>query len=365
MTIKYTVTGNINSVTNSMQKPIRRAARLTSLFFLATIGVFANAATSLDPQTFALAVQTASEMPRLHSLLISHDGEIVVEEYFNGRRANQAANVKSVSKSFMSALIGIAIEQGYVSGLDQPITDYYDELLDAADAQKRDITVGDLLSMRAGLESTSFRNYGAWVLSDDWIRFALQQPLESPPGSRMRYSTGNTHLLSGILTRATGMSTMQFAKESLTRPLGIQLASWQTDPNGIYFGGNNMEFTPRHMLQFGELYLNAGRVAGQQIIPEKWVNISTQRLVESSREKGRYYGYGWWSRDIAEVAVNYAWGYGGQFIMIAPALDLVIVTTSSTQADGGSRPHTRNLYKLLEQQVVLPAATNNKSVTTD
>lgn len=365
MTINYTATANIKSATNSVRKTLQYALNALSLFFLAATGVNANAAASLDPQTFALAVQTASDMPRLHSLLISHDGEIIVEEYFNGRRANQAANVKSVSKSFMSALVGIAIEQGYVSGLDQPINDFYGDLLDATDAQKREITIGDLLSMRAGLESTSFRNYGAWVLSDDWIRFALRQQLESTPGTRMRYSTGNTHLLSGILTRATGKSTMQFARESLTRPLGIQLASWQQDPNGIYFGGNNMEFTPRHMLQFGELYLNAGRANGQQIVPEKWVNISTQRLVESSRERGRFYGYGWWSRDIAGVAVNYAWGYGGQFIMIAPALDLVIVTTSSTQADGGSRPHTRNLYKLLETKIVVPAARNGKDRTAD
>lgn len=308
-----------------------------------------------DDTLFSAAIETANEMPRLHSLLVSQGGELVVEEYFNGRNARQAANVKSVSKSFMSALVGIAIDKGYLEGLEQPIGDFYEQILVGAENEaKRDITIGHLLSMQAGLESTSFRNYGAWVLSDDWIAFALRQPVETAPGTRLRYSTGNTHLLSGILTQATGMDTMQFARETLTNPLGITLAAWQTDPQGIYFGGNNMEFTPRHMLEFGKLYLNMGRANGKQIISESWIETSVQRLGESRREEGRYYGYGWWLRDMAGVEVHYAWGYGGQFIMVAPALDLVAVTTSSSQPGSNRRPHTRNLYKLLEDEIVRP-----------
>ena len=203
-------------------------------------------------ETFAEALQTAQSMPRLHSLIVSHKGTIIVEEYFNGRSALQRANVKSVSKSVMSALVGIAIDKGHVTGLDQPISDYYAEQLDG-DSSKENISIGNLLSMQAGLETTSFYNYGAWVLSDDWVSFALNQPVLSPPGTRMHYSTGNTHLLSAILTQATGQSTLAFARESLAQPLGIELSEWQQDPQGIYFGGNNMELTPRQMLAFGEL----------------------------------------------------------------------------------------------------------------
>lgn len=317
--------------------------------------MFAGDAAAPSRETFANALQVAQGMPRLHSLLISHDGELLVEEYFNGATANRAANVKSVSKSFMSALVGIAIEKGYVEGLNQPIGDFYADLLAGDEnAAKRAITVGNLLAMQAGLQSTSFRNYGAWVLSDDWIGFALGQPLENTPGTRMRYSTGNTHLLSGILTQASGMSTLQFARQNLTGPLGIQLGHWQMDPHGIYFGGNNMEFTPRHMMVFGELYLNNGRANGRQILTGDWIKTSTQRLMESSREQGRFYGYGWWLRDMAGVEVTYAWGYGGQFILIAPALGLVVVTTSSSEPGDDRRRHTRSLYELLERQIVEP-----------
>ena len=306
---------------------------------------------------FASALDIANRMPRLHSLLISYQGELVLERYFNGRNPGQTANVKSVSKSWISALVGIAIERGYIDGLDQPMSAYYDDLLeDDADAPKRSITIGNLLSMQAGLETTSFYNYGAWVLSDDWVQFALQQPMLAAPGTRLLYSTGNTHLLSAILTRATGKSTLQFAREVLGQPLGFHIEAWPTDPNGIFFGGNNMEMTPRQMLAFGKLYLNKGRANGRQVIPEAWVETSLQPLVESSRERGRYYGYGWWMRDMAGVTTAYAWGYGGQFILLAPALDLAVVTTSNSLPGNDRRSHIRSLYEVLEQQVVQPVA---------
>ena len=118
------------------------------------------------------------------------EGELLLEEYFNGASAARKANVKSVSKSVMSALVGIAIERGHIEGVDQPLADFYDDSLDSG---KRAITIGNLLSMQAGLETTSFYNYGAWVVSDDWVAFALDQPVRSPPGTRMRYSSGNFH----------------------------------------------------------------------------------------------------------------------------------------------------------------------------
>src|SRR5690606_10421134 len=152
------------------------------------------------------------------------------------------------------------------------------------------ITIENLLTMQSGLESTSNRNYGAWVLSSDWVAYALRQPLESAPGTRMAYSTGNTHLLSAILTEATGLSTLAYARRVLGEPLGFHLASWPTGPEGIYFGGNDMEMTPRQMVAFGELYLNGGRADDRQIIPERWVEASLEPRAESTRERERYYG---------------------------------------------------------------------------
>ena len=315
-----------------------------------------GAAESLDSATFDLALQSARGMPRLHSMLVSQDDTLIVEEYFNGRRPSDSANVKSVSKSIMSALVGIAISQGHIESVDQPIADY-DGLHDAEeDPRKQAITVGNLLSMQAGLETTSFYNYGAWVLSDDWVRFALEQPMIAEPGTRLLYSTGNTHLLSAIITEATGGSTWRFARDQLARPLGFDLPAWPQDPKGIYFGGNNMELTPRQMLEFGRLYLNRGTADGRQVIPADWIDLSLTPRVESSRESGRYYGLGWWIKPMAGFEAPYAWGYGGQFIMLIPELELVVVTTSSSEPGAGRRQHIRSLYDLIEAHIVRPAA---------
>ncbi len=310
------------------------------------------------------ALEMAGSLPRLHSLLISRDGELLVEEYFNGRSASSVANIKSASKSVLSALIGIAINEGYIKGVDQPIGDFFGEQLEGeSNRTKRNITVGNLLTMQSGLETTSNRNYGAWVQSRDWVGFALNQRLERPPGTLMEYSTGNTHLLSAILTIATANSTLVFAREALGQPLGFYLAQWPRDPTGIYFGGNDMEFTARQMMAFGELYMNDGMVDGRQIISAEWVADSLQPRAISTRESGRYYGYGWWLREMAGHVTPYAWGYGGQFIVLVPDLELVVVTTSSSLPSDARRPHLRQLFDLFEFLVVAPLSDRANSST--
>src|SRR5690606_7686 len=153
--------------------------------------------------------------------------------------------------------------------------------------------IEDLITMRSGLETTSNRNYGAWVLSGNWVRHALRQPMVDRPGGRMIYSTGSTHLLSAIVTRATGTTTLAFARATLGRPPDLGIPGWTRYPQGIYMGGNEMALRPRDMLRIGELYLNDGRYQGRQIVPEAWVRSSIEpRTV--SRFGDREYGYGWW-----------------------------------------------------------------------
>ncbi len=323
---------------------------LSTIFCLGS----ASAEPGIDASVFSEALDRADDMDRLRSLLVSQQGELILEQYFNGSDRHTTANVKSVSKSVLSALVGIAIDEGHVQGLDQPIVDYFAERL-GGDPAKGAITVGNLLSMQAGLETTSFYNFGAWVLSDDWVGFALDQPFLAQPGTRMLYSTGNTHLLSAILTQATGMSTRDYAQRVLGEPLGIRVQPWTRDPKGIYFGGNNMEFTPRQMMAFGELYMNKGRANGQQVVPEEWVDLSLTPVVRSTRNIERQYGYGWWMRDMAGLPTAYAWGYGGQFILLVEDLGLVVVTTSSSQPGNTRRRHIRALYNLLEDKIVQPA----------
>jgi CubicO group peptidase (beta-lactamase class C family) len=298
------------------------------------------------------AVEAAAKLPRVHSLLVSWRGQLLLERYFNGVKPTRLANLKSASKSVVSALVGIAIDRSLIAGLDTPIASYFPDLLAGEpDARKRKITVEDLLTMRSGLESTSSRNYGAWVQSANWVRYALRQPLLSDPGTTMQYSTGNTHLLSAILTKVSGTSTWQFARDALARPLGLSLAQWPRDPQGIYFGGNDMLLTPRQMLAFGELYLNGGRANGHQVISARWVSASLESRTRS-RRGDRFYGYGWWIRDLAGYRTAYAWGFGGQFIFLVPDLDLVVVMTSTATVGEGRRDHLGAVYDIVEHLVV-------------
>jgi CubicO group peptidase (beta-lactamase class C family) len=299
------------------------------------------------------AAERAASMPRLHSLLVSWRGELLLERYFNGARATRPANIKSASKSVISALVGIAIDRGFIEGVQQPIADYFPRLLaNESHGAKRQITIEDLLTMRSGLESTSNRNYGAWVQSPDWVQHVLTRPLRRPPGMLMEYSTGNTHLLSAILTRAAGKSTWEFAQQELAKPLGFALPQWPRDPQGVYFGGNDMEMTPRQMLAFGELYLNRGRANGRQIVPAEWVAESLTLHTQSRRDTRRYYGYCWWSRELGGRQTWYAWGYGGQFLFLVPSLELVVVTTSSTAVDRSRANHNRMIYDLVERHII-------------
>ncbi|MEX0963487.1 MAG: serine hydrolase [Pseudohongiellaceae bacterium] len=308
------------------------------------------------PENYRRAHEAASQLPRLHSLLISRGDELVFEKYYNDRDPSRPANMKSASKSVISALVGIAIDQGLIDSVDVKLSEYFPELRAGNDTtEKQQITIENLLTMQSGLESTSNRNYGKWVLSDNWVEFVLNQPLVAEPGTRMLYSTGSTHLLSAILTKASGMSAKQFAQDNLAAPLGFSMSYWPQDPQGIYFGGNDMEMTPRQMLQFGRLYLNDGIYGDEQVIPSAWVQESHQPRARSPRGQGRFYGYGWWLRDLAGMQVPVAWGYGGQLIFVVRELDLVVVATSESTPSPSRRGHLGSLYDLVQEHVLLPA----------
>ena len=310
-------------------------------------GVFpaVETAAALEP-----AVAWVADLPRMQSLLVSVDGELHAEGYFNGAAPQRAANLKSASKSIISVLVGIAIDRGYVEGIDATLDQFFPEYLD--DPSKGRITVEDLLTMRSGLETTSNRNYGRWVQSGNWVRHVLTRPLVAEPGTQMIYSTGSTHVLSAIITRASGLDTHRFATRYLGEPLGISVPRWTADPQGIYFGGNEMSMTPRDMLAIGEMYLNCGRLGTTQIVSEDWVHTSIVAHATRTRSPDRAYGYGWWVRDLDGHDAFYAWGYGGQFIYVVPDLRLVTVMTSSPIPGQGLRAHRQSLYDLMEDEIV-------------
>jgi CubicO group peptidase (beta-lactamase class C family) len=298
------------------------------------------------------AAKAAAGLPRLRSLLVSHRGSLVLERYFGGARAATPANIKSASKSVIAALVGIAVARGLIKSVNQPIVDYFPELAKDPEKGKRAITIEDLLTMRSGLESTSGRQYGAWVQSKNWVRYVLAQPLVDEPGTRVEYSTGSSHLLSAILTKATKTSTWQFAQAELAKPLGFPLARWLQDPQGIYFGGNEMLMTPRQMIRFGELYENDGRVGDRVVIPSDWIDRTQVGRGRSRWGSDREYGYGFWIREFAGHKSYYAWGYGGQFIFVIPRLDLVVVTTSRSDVSRERRDHNDAIYDIVENLIV-------------
>jgi CubicO group peptidase (beta-lactamase class C family) len=307
-----------------------------------------------DPPDLTGARRAASQLPRLHSLLVSWRGALILEHYAVGVRTSSLANIKSASKSVISALVGIAIERGYIKGVDEPIVRYFPELARDPDPRKRQITIEDLLTMRSGLESTSGGNYGEWVRSRNWVRHALARPLVSDPGTSMEYSSGSSHLLSAILTKATKTTTWQFARSALMKPLGVTLARWTQDPQGIFMGGNEMLMTPRQMVTFGELYANEGRHQGKPIVSARWVETSCEPRTESRWNSDRRYGYGWWIRELGGRETCFAWGYGGQYIFVFRDLELVVVTTSSTSVDEERRGYRRTLFDLVAREVVVP-----------
>ncbi|MQA91802.1 MAG: serine hydrolase [Gemmatimonas sp.] len=308
----------------------------------------------LEREHLQAALDDAAELPRLRCLVIARHGEIQAEECFRGANPGSYANVKSVSKSVISAVVGIAIADGHLTGADQPIYPFLSEYLEGDTASvKQRITVGNLLSMQSGLERTSGNNYGRWVTSSNWVRYAITRPMVAAPGSTRLYSTGNSHLLSAILTEATGRSTWDYAREKLAEPLGMRLPRWPVDPQGVFFGGNDMLLTPRDMIRFGDLYRNRGRIGDRQVIPERWIEDSLAPRTRS-RSGDEHYGYSWFIADVGGHPMFYAWGYGGQYIFVVPDLELTVATTSDPD-DARSRGHNQAIISILRNEIV-PAA---------
>lgn len=305
-----------------------------------------------DTRALAVAEAQAQALDPLNSLLIFHRDTLVVERYFRGMHADRAVNVKSVSKTLLSPLVGIAIRDSLIVGPEQPLPELLPEYFQG-DVQplKWHLTVHHLLSMTTGLESTSFRNYGAWVSSRNWVRFALEQPVVCPPGGCRTYSTGNTHLLGVILSRQARADLRTWSQEVLFDDLGIRLQPWDRDPQGHYLGGNNMRLTPRDLIAFGRLFLDSGRVDGRQLVPWVWIEQSW-RVRGRSRWNGHGYGYLWWTRRINGETVRFAWGYGGQFLFLVPRLDLAVVVTSSLEDRPRGVRHNPRVYDLLGCYVI-------------
>ncbi len=299
-------------------------------------------------------------IPRLSAFILFQGDRIIREHYADGGARDRPLNTKSASKSILNALTGIALQRGHLQSLDDPVSrflpEYFRQMPD--DDARRRITVRHLLTMSSGLPSTSIGNYGAWVTSGDWVGYALGREVQHAPGTTMTYSTGDTHLLAAVLTRAIGQPLRQFAQQHLFGPLGMRVGGWDRDPQGIYFGGNNLALSPSALLRFGRLYLEQGQHEGRQILSAEWIAESWQpRFLNSSFNRRHDYGYLWWHTKYAGHSTWFAWGYGGQFLFVVPELDTVVVVTGDPDARerGGN-----NLVYALMGQVIVPWAAANR-----
>ena len=288
-------------------------------------------------------------MSQLHAILVQRGDEIIVAEAPRGRGLDRVANIKSCSKSIVGLLTGNAIAQGSIPSVDATIGEIAPSIIPSdATPGVEDLTIEELLTLRAGLEGTSGRNYGAWVNSEDWVAFALRRPMVASPGGRMIYSTGTTHILGAVLAVATGKSLLAQARAALGQPLGIEIPAWTQDPQGYYFGGNEMALTPRGMLRIAALMRDQGRFDGDQIIPADWIDQSTQARTRSPYS-GFDYGYGWF---LTRSGFIIARGYGGQIIAAHPEQDLAVAITSDPTSPARSGGYFGQLMDLLEGPVL-------------
>jgi CubicO group peptidase (beta-lactamase class C family) len=308
---------------------------------------------SMDPAERKTIRRRTRDLPPLQSLIVARSDSTVLEFHRDGLSPEDPVNIKSASKSVLSALVGIALERGDLSTINQPLTHFFPEILGNASDAKQTITVRDVLLMRSGLESTSFENYGPWVTSNHWLRYALTRPMKSRPGSETNYSTGNSHIIAAVLSKATGRDLKDYAQDHLFDPLNVRIRAWQRSPEGYRFGGNNLSITTEAMLKFGRLYLNDGQWHGQQVVPADWVEESTARIVFDTHH-GYPYGYFWWNARYHGLDVDFAWGHGGQYVFVVPERDLVVVTTSDLQSVIGTDDYTGRIHTLLKESI-LPA----------
>jgi CubicO group peptidase (beta-lactamase class C family) len=290
------------------------------------------------------------QYPLVHSMLLVKDGRLVFEEYCYGQDREQKHTMASVTKSITSILFGIALDQGKIESLDQEIYTFFPKYkgthwID----QQYDITLRHVLSMTAGLDwneklpYTDPRNDNtAMNASDDWLGYILDREMVGVPGEKYEYNSGLSFLLGEVIKQAAGENASQFAEKYLFEPLGISEYTWRVNAQGLCDTGGGLFLRPRDAAKISRMMLDGGRWQGRQIVPEEWVRESTR---QQTRPNDYAYGYQWHLKrfTVMNTALRciQAAGYGGQFLMLFPALDLVVLFTAGDYNGDGGRPYIR------------------------
>ena len=317
----------------------------------------------LDPMVVAELYLNAAELETLYGLLVIKNGHLIAEGYFNEGTFDRKNQLQSATKSYTSALVGIALDHGCFSSVDQKMMDFFPEFTgQITDPRKEQITIRDMLKMLSGypFEETDPALFEA-LLSGDYLPLIVGFPLTRDPGTEFQYSNVTSHLLGVIVARACDTDLKSYAQEHLFSPIDSGLGDiWIQDRDGYYIGLAGMHVTARDMAKFGLLYLNDGEYEGKQVLSADWVEESLQRYSEVCwggwmscgygyfRDLG--YGYQWWSAKVGDHYFNYASGHGGQYIALLDGLDMVIVATSDPfwqQHDDESWKHESAVIELV------------------
>lgn len=273
----------------------------------------------------------------INGIVIIEDNKTVFENYYNDYSTNDTHHVASVTKSILSALIGIAIDKGYIKSVHQKITDFFPKY-----KLESNITIEHLLTMTAPYPFENFKeSFEELCMQNDWVNYTLNNIIKSKYTGEFKYSSSGAHLLSSIITSATGKNACEFANEYLFKPIGIKeipnykmdgfgfeelfgkkLKGWAKDPHGNSTGGWGLSLSPKDLVNFGLLYLNGGNINNTQVISEKWIKKSIEKNPNN-------YGYLWWLRDEDIVFYYSAIGDGGNAICCIPEKNIIIAICST------------------------------------
>jgi CubicO group peptidase (beta-lactamase class C family) len=280
----------------------------------------------LDARLLEKAATSFGRKRHSFSLVVLRRGGLAFERYFHGANRRSSNNVHSASKSILGAAIGIALHEGHLRSLDQPLADFLP-------GARADIRLRHLLTMSAGIDWKEDETEYEIEKTPHWVDSILSLPFPDRPGEKWNYSTGLTHLLSAVIAKATAQSLAAYVRSRLFTPIGIKDERWGKDPHGVSSGGYNVYLTARELAKFGQLFLQRGEWNGRQVVPSAWVDESFRHHI--SPRKGSGYGLLWWQRRIGGHDVKFAWGYGGQLVYVVPSLEMVVVFTTNTS---GSDP---------------------------
>jgi CubicO group peptidase (beta-lactamase class C family) len=312
---------------------------------------------------------------KIHAVLIERAGRLVYEEYFAGEderwgqpighvvfNRETKHDLRSLTKSVVSALVGVALTSGAIDSLDTPVVDYFPEYEELQTPERRRITLRHALTMTAGLEWNEDMPYTdprndetVMTWSHEPLQYVLSRPIVTEPGVTWRYNGGLTQLLAAILVHATAMPLVAYADATLFRPLGMTDFEWVGDIGGLPAAASGLRLRPRDVAKFASLYLHQGRWNEQEVVPADWVEQSTRRHVAFPNQGAGGYAYHWWygcftapSGEVVEAAI--AVGNGGQRIFVLPGLSTAVTILAGRYNDFSSSPSEHLL-----REYILPA----------